>query len=411
MTTLLFERYVRKRIEEALEDTRVVLVSGPRQSGKTTLIREISGPEMEFFTLDDATTLDAARSDPVGFLRGIDRAVIDEVQRAPELLLAIKTEVDRDKRPGRFLLTGSANLLKIPKVADSLAGRMETVPLLPLAQSEILGSRSSFIDNMLSGNRPKVGECILGADLVEAVLRGGYPEALARVRWPRRQNWYVHYIDAIVQRDIRDIAHIEQLAAMPRLLRMISEHAGQLVNYSSIGSAAGMNHVTTHKYLRVFESLFIVDTVQPWYTNKLKRLTKSPKLHFLDAGLLAAMRGITPAQVLRDRTAFGAILETFIYSEIRKIASWSEQQSAVFHFRDRDGMEVDIVIDTPAGAVAGIEIKAAASVSSEDFKGLRKLREAVGDRFLQGLVLYDGEQVVPAGDGLFAAPISCLWSS
>jgi uncharacterized protein len=411
VTSPLFQRYVQRRIEEALEDTRVVLVSGPRQSGKTTLVKEISAREMEFFTLDDATTLDAARSDPVGFLRGIDRAVIDEVQRAPELLLAIKTEVDRDKRPGRFLLTGSANLLTIPKVADSLAGRMEIVPLLPLAQSEILGSRSSFIDNLLSGNRPKVGTCILGADLVEAVLRGGYPEALARVRWPRRQNWYVNYIDAIVQRDIRDIANIEQLAAMPRLLRMIAEHAGQLVNYSSIGSAAGMNHVTTQKYQRIFESLYIVETVQPWYTNKLKRLTKSPKLHFLDAGLLAAMRGVTPDQVLRERTVFGPILETFIYSEIRKIANWSEQQSSLFHFRDRDGTEVDIVIDTPAGAIAGIEIKAAASVSSEDFKGLRKLRDAVGRRFLQGLVLYDGDHVIPVGEDLYAAPISCLWSS
>lgn len=406
----MFTRYVKVRIEEALEDTRVVLISGPRQSGKTTLAKEVSGKGMQFFTLDDPTTLDAARADPVGFLRGIDRAVIDEVQRAPQLLLPIKVEVDRDTRPGRFLLTGSANLMTIPKVADSLAGRMETISLLPLAQSEILGRRSAFVDNLLSGRKPTVGNCILGDDLVEVVLRGGYPEAFSRNRWSRRQGWYTSYIDAIVQRDIKDIAQVEQIAVMPRLLRMIAEHSGQLVNYSSIGSAAGLNHVTTQKYLRIFESLFIIDTVQPWFTNKLKRLTKSPKLHFLDSGLLAAMRGISPDNVRRDRSAFGTVLEAFVHSEVRKIIGWSEQQPSVFHFRDREGVEVDIVLEASDGNISGIEIKAAASVSSGDFKGLRKLSESLHSRFTQGVVLYDGDQIVPFGDNLFAAPISSLWS-
>jgi len=407
----MFERHATKRIREALEDTRVVLVSGPRQSGKTTLAKEIAAKGMQFVTLDDPTTLDAARTDPVGFLRGIDRAVIDEVQRAPELLLPIKVEVDRDRRPGRFLLTGSANLMTMPKVADSLAGRMETVSLLPLAQSEILGQRSTFVDNLLSGHKPTVDRCLLGEDLVEAVLCGGYPEALSRSRWSRRHAWYTNYVNAIVQRDIKDVAQVEQLAVMPRLLRVIAEHSGQLVNYSSIGSAVGLNHVTTQKYLRIFESLFIVETVSPWFTNKLKRLTKSPKLHFLDSGLLASMRGISPEQVRRDRSTFGTVLEPFVYSEVRKIAAWSDRQPSIFHFRDREGVEVDIVLETSEGYISGIEIKAAASVTSQDFKGLRKLEETLRDRFTQGVVLYDGDQVVSFGNNLFAAPISSLWSA
>ena len=407
----MYTRHAKLQIEEALEDTHVVLISGPRQSGKTTLSQDVAGIGMEYFTLDDPTTLDAAQADPVGLLRDVDRAVIDEVQRAPDLLLAIKKAVDEDKRPGRFLLAGSANLMKIPKASDSLAGRMETVLLLPLAQSEIYGQRSNFVDNLLTGKKPTVGKTILGDNLVDVVFRGGYPEALSRNSWSRRQNWYRNYINAIVQRDIKDIAQIEQLGAMPGLLRMVAEHSGQLVNYTSIGSAVGLNHVTTRKYLRVFESLFLVEMVQPWFTNRIKRLTKSPKLHFLDAGLLAAMRNLSPDNIRRDRTIFGALLETLVYSEMRKIIGWSDPKPSVYHFRDREGDEVDIILEAPAGLVSGVEVKASASVSNDDFIGLRKISEAVPDRFTQGVVLYDGDQVVPFGNKLFAAPISSLWST
>lgn len=407
----MYERFAKRRIEEALADTRVVLISGPRQSGKTTLATDIAAEEIPFFTLDDATVLAAANDDPVGFLRGMDRAVIDEIQRAPDLLLAIKTEVDRDKSPGRFLLTGSANLMTAPRVADSLAGRMEVIKLLPLSRSEILGSKSKFLDNAFSGIQPTVETTMLGDELIETVLEGGYPEAITRKRWARKQDWYHSYIDAIVQRDVRDVAQIDQLAIMPKLLNMLAEHSGQLVNYSGIGSAVNLNHVTTQKYLRVFESLFIVQTLQPWFTNKLKRLTKSPKLHFLDAGLLAALRGISPETVRKNKMPFGAILETFVFSELQKVATWSERRCSFSHFRDKDKNEVDIVIENRRGEIIGIEVKSSATVSSDDFSGMRKLAEACGDRFVQGIVLYDHDQVVPFADNMFAAPLSSLWSS
>ncbi|WP_372573646.1 ATP-binding protein [Ruegeria jejuensis] len=407
----MYPRFAKTRIQEALSDTRVVLISGPRQSGKTTLATDIASDNVPFLTLDDATVLQSAIDDPVGFVRGLDRAVIDEIQRAPDLLLAIKKTVDDDRRAGRFLLTGSANLMTIPKVADSLAGRMEIVRLLPLSQTEILEAKSGFIDRAFDAKNPVVDKLIIGDDLVETALSGGYPEALGRKRWGRKQDWYHDYIDAIVQQDVRDVAQIEQLAIMPKLLAVLAEHSGQLVNYSRIGVAIGLNHVTAQKYVRVFESLFLVHSLQPWFTNRLKRLTKSPKLHFLDAGLLAAMRSVTPDTVKKEKTPFGSILETFVFSELRKISTWSEQRCTFSHFRDKDKNEVDIVLENRRGEIVGIEVKSSATVTSSDFSGMRKLAEACGDRFVQGLVLYDHDQVVPFADNMFAAPISCMWAA
>ena len=407
----MYPRFAKTRIEDALSDTRVVLISGPRQSGKTTLATEIASDKVPFLTLDDATVLQSAIDDPVGFVRGLDRAVIDEIQRAPDLLLAIKKTVDDDKRAGRFLLTGSANLMTIPKVADSLAGRMEIVRLLPLSQTEILETKSGFIDRAFEALTPVVDKQVIGDELVETVLSGGYPEALGRKRWGRKQDWYHDYLDAIVQRDVRDVAQIEQLAIMPKLLAVLAEHSGQLVNYSGIGAAVGLNHVTTQKYVRVFESLFLVHSLQPWFTNRLKRLTKSPKLHFLDAGLLSAMRSVTPDTVKKDKTPFGSILETFVFSELRKIATWSEQRCTFSHFRDKDRNEVDIVLENRRGEIVGIEVKSSATVTSSDFSGMRRLAQACGDKFTQGLVLYDHDQVVPFAGNMFAAPISSLWAA
>lgn len=404
----LYPRLVEQRVAEAMSDTRVVLIVGPRQSGKTTLAKKMVSGAMEYYTLDNATTLDSARQDPVGFVRRIDRAIIDEIQRAPELLLAIKESVDTDQRPGRFLLTGSANLMTLPRVADSLAGRMGVVRLMPLAQSEIRTTSSSFLRDAFQ-NEAKGGEAIVGDDLMSAVLAGGYPEAIGRKTLSRRQDWYEDYIQAIVQRDVRDVAHIEQIAQMPRLLRILAEHSGQLVNYSGIGAAIGMNHITTQKYVGIFESLFITRTVQPWFSNKLKRLTKTPKIHFLDSGLLASLRALSSERLRDDRGQFGALLETFVFAEILKLASAADSRFEFSHFRDKQQNEVDIVIEDRRGRIVGIEIKAAASVTSSDFSGLRILADACGDRFASGMVLYDHHKVIPFGERLSAVPISALW--
>ncbi|MBT9291374.1 ATP-binding protein [Prosthecodimorpha staleyi] len=407
--------YVRRRvvarIETAMADTRVVLLTGPRQAGKTTLLRHLAGPERTYLTLDDIGTLAAARADPVGFLRGLDRAAIDEIQRAPDLILAIKEAVDRDPAPGRFLLTGSANLATVPAVADSLAGRMAVVPLLPFAQAELREAPGRFLDLIFAGETVWSADgTVTGDALVDCVLAGGYPEAVRRRSPDRRRVWLEDYVALILDRDVRDIARIDQLERLPRLLAVLAEHAGQLVNHASYGAALGLSSVTAQKYVGILERLFLVRSLVPWSSNRLSRLVKSPKLHFLDSGLLAALRGLDADLIAANRTVFGAVLESFVFSEILKLAAWSDRRLSFSHFRTRDGDEVDLVIEDRRGRLIGIEVKASATVRDDDFKGLRKLQEAAGDRFLRGLVLFDHDRVIPFGERLTAVPISSLWT-
>ena len=407
----MFNRHVGAKIQRALADTRVVLLAGPRQAGKTTLARSLATEGMRYLTLDDATVLAAARADPAGLIREIDRAVIDEVQRAPELLLAIKESVDRDTRPGRFLLTGSANLMTLPRVADSLAGRMETVRMMPLAQSEIFGrGPSQFLSALFAGQPPITGPVLIAQELIQLVLAGGYPEALTRRNGGRRQDWYESYIEAVIGRDVREIANIDQLDRMPRLLHALAEHSGQLINHAAVGASLDLNHVTTQKYTGVFEQLFLLATLPSWRNSALKRLIKKPKLHFLDSGLLAALQGLTPDRVALDRSNFGPVLETFVFAELLKLAGWSDARIRFSHFRDKDLSEVDIVLENREGQVVGLEIKASATVRNADFSGLRKLAEAAGSRFQFGAVLYDSQECVPFGDRLAAVPLSSLWA-
>ena len=408
----LIDRKIRPLVEAALEDTRAVLIIGPRQAGKSTLARQFSGAARPYITLDDASALSAARADPVGFVRGIDRAVIDEVQRAPELMLAIKESVDRDDAPGRFLLTGSANIATVPAIADSLAGRMATISLLPFAQSEVRSTPGRLLDRLYAGDDLAVtGDVVLGDELIALVLGGGYPEALRRTSQARRTAWLEDYVTQILDRDVRDIANIDQLDRLPRLLAVLAEHAGQLVNHSSFGAALGLSSVTAQKYVAILERLFLVRTLAPWSSNRLSRLIKTPKLHFLDSGLLATLREDEQGTLQQDRTRFGALLETFVVSELLKLASWSERRVSFSHYRTKDQDEVDVVIEDRRGRIIGIEVKASATVRAQDFRGLRQLQEAAGNRFVRGLVLHDHDRVTPFGEKLQAAPLSLLWST
>lgn len=405
----MYNRLVTDKIRTALTDTRVVLIAGPRQSGKTTLSQVFAGPQRPYLSLDDPTTLAAARSDPTAFIRGLDSAVIDEVQRAPQLLLPIKRSVDSDKRPGRFLLTGSANLHALPKVGDSLAGRIETIELMPLAQCEIRGRQNTFLTRAFQGKVPTARSPVIGTELVDVVLAGGYPEALTRSSTARRQKWLLDYARAVVLRDVRDLAPVDHVRQLPRLLRLLAAHSGQLTNYSALGAAIGIGHQTAHKYTDLLSQLYLVRMLMPWHSNEISRITKSPKVHFLDSGLLTALRQLTAARIKADRHSFGPVLETFVLSELLKLVAVHGDTLELFHFRDRYGSEVDLVIEDSEANIVGIEVKASATITGKDFSGLRKLQQAAGKRFVAGFVLHDSDATLPFGEALMALPVSALF--
>jgi len=411
-TASLFPRWIEPRIAEALLDTPVVLLAGPRQAGKTTLVRQIAARQgLHYITLDDELTWLSARADPVGMVRNLGRAVIDEVQRAPQLLLAIKKSVDEDRRPGRFLLTGSANLMALLTVADSLAGRMETLSLLPLSQSEIESRSANWIDSAFAGQLLKVERPALGLELVERVLRGGYPEAVARASAKRRRAWARQYLDALILRDVRDVAGIDKLDQLPRFLRALAQTAGQMCNYTQLGAQVGLDGKTAARYLGVFEQMYLLKRVDVWARNRLKRVAKTPKLQFIDAGLLAALLDLSAEEVQRDRTRFGNALETFVFAELLKHTTTAEGDYRLLYYRDADQFEVDVVIENAAGQLVGVEVKAAATVKPSDLRGLKKLASLAGSQFKLGVLLYDGAETLPLGDGIWAVPMSSLWGA
>ena len=405
----LINRFMRPRLIEALGDTPVVLVHGPRQCGKTTLAQTVPG--YAYITFDDEVQLAAAKADPVGFVADLpNKVVLDEVQRVPELFASLKAVVDRGRRAGRFILTGSANVLLAPKLSDSLAGRMKLLRLYPLAQCEVAGASSRFIDVLFSRGFKARQFGRLGVELAERIVAGGYPAALARGSDRRRRDWYRAYIETLVQRDVRELARIRSLDALPRLLQLAAGQTARLLNVSELAAPFQLSRPTIRDYVTLLERIFLIELLPPWHSDRLSRLVKSPKLHMGDTGLVASLLGVDAAALAKDRALLGQFLETFVFQELRRQASWHEDAIGFHHFRDKDGYEVDIVLEREGRDIAGVEVKAAATVSESDFRGLRKLKGASGARFAAGVVLYDGESAVRFADDLFAVPIKALWS-
>lgn len=410
----MISRHATRRLLDGLRDTPVLSLQGARQTGKSTLVRALAehGHSARYLTLDTAAARAAAIDDPEGFVAGLDRpVVIDEAQRAPALALAIKAAVDADRGPGQFLLTGSASVLSLPKLAESLAGRMEVHTLWPFSQGELCGVRETFIDRVF---RAKLATPNTTPDteriLIERICRGGYPEVQTRRGAARRQAWFDSYLNAILQRDVRDLANVERLSEMPRLLALVAARAGQLVNYADLARMLAIPQTTLKRYLALMEATFLVRLLPAWFSNLGKRLTKAPKLLLADTGLLTHLLEVDTSRLRRDRTRLGHVLENFVAMELVKQLGWSERRCGLFHFRTEAGAEVDLVLEDRAGRLVGVEVKCAASLQKRDFRGLEVLADVAGPRFVRGVVLYTGAAVVPFGKKLRALPVSQLWA-
>jgi len=409
-------RHIAPKLADALSDTPVVVISGARQSGKSTLVQSIKTADAtprRYLTLDDAAVLNAAKSDPAGFVNGLQGPVtLDEVQRAPELFLPIKAAVDRDRQPGRFLLTGSADVMLLPGVADSLAGRMEVLSLWPMSSAELSDSPAlNRADALFSGDWSgmNVPPCERPT-LIGHLLAGGFPDAVTRTSASRRTAWFDAYVQAMLQRDVRDLAHIEQLTEVPNLLQLLAARSATLLNFAELSRTAGIAQSTLKRYFALLEMLFLVVRVPPWERNPGKRLVKAPKVFLPDSGLLCHFLATTADSLATKPGLPGGVVETFVLSELLKHVVFSGQGLSLWHYRTQTHIEVDFILENRVGQITGIEVKASATVDAKDFKGLRHLQETESAIFQRGIVLYAGREVVPFGQNLWAMPLSVWWA-
>ena len=406
-------RHIESRVKTALADTRVVAIVGPRQSGKTTLIQKLASADgRTYLTLDNTEHLQFAKDDPDGFLRDHESVAIDEVQHAPEILLTIKRMVDENPSPGRFLITGSVDLFHNTISPDSLAGRIEVIELLPFSQAEICKFETPQILNRLFTGDFPVHETVGRTEvLVTRVLHGGYPEALERSIDHRREAWLRSYVQTVMTRDVFHIARINKPEKFIRLIDYAAVSSGQLLNFSTFGTELQVDRKSVDRWLSLLEHLYLVRRVKAWHYSERKRLVKSQKMHFLDSGLLAAIRGIDAAKIQRDRHQFGALLECFVLSELMKATALNYDWIRIYHYRDTDKVEVDFVLECSPGKIVGIEVKSRATVRPNDFKGLKRLRDLCGDKFVSGVVFHDGDTIQQMYPKMFAMPVKMLWEA
>lgn len=408
----LIDRGITDVVIDAMRESRVVALLGARQAGKSTVARMLAANRLPaaYLTLDDEPVRSLASGDPQGFVAGLGRrTVIDEIQRAPDLLLAIKSRVDRDSTPGQFLLTGSANLRRIPTVADALPGRVDYLTLWPLTQGEINGRPESLLTRLFDRDVPAIEDAPIGrSKYAEILLAGGFPDARMRSSVARRR-FFDSYVTSIVERDVPDTSRVRDPSSIATLLSLVAARSGSLARYDALARDAGIDGKTVKDHLDVLERLFLLRIRQPWHVNLGQRQVRAPKLYIADPGLLAALIGVDARRVREDDGFAGALFETFVATELERQASWAPEPLRFWHYREAE-REVDVVIERPSGEIVGIEVKASATVRARDFRGLVHMRERMGKRLVTGVVLYAGERTLPFGDRLWALPLSGLWT-
>ena len=412
----MIHRHLADPLRDALADTPAVLINGARQTGKSTLVQstDLASQDRQYLTFDDPGILAAARRDPNGFIAGLNLPVtLDEIQHVPELFPVLKAAIDRNRQPGQFLLTGSANVMLLPKLSDSLAGRMEVLTLWPFSQGELRGVRENFVEHLFStghANRSGRRSSVSWEELLKIMVAGGYPPAVARHTPTRRDAWFQSYVLTMLQRDIRDLASIADFTAIPRLLSVVAARAGSLLNFADLSRTMGLPQTTLKRYFALLENTFLVQLLRPWARNLGKRVIQTPKVYLNDSGLLVQALGATVERLKTEGSLVGAVLENFVLMELRKQCSWSASRPELFYWRTASGQEVDFVIEDRTGKVVGIEVKAAASLGSNDVRGLKALADAVGKSWIRGVVLYSGTEVIPFAADLHGVPLKSIWS-
>ncbi len=410
----MYKRHIESHIAAALEDTPVIVINGARQTGKTTLCKQLVKHQIfdgDYITFDNPALLKAAKDDPLGFLRSRPQHIIlDEIQKAPELLICIKQMVDEDRKNRRYILTGSANVMNLPKVSDSLAGRIEIHNLWPLSQSEIKGHKSNFLENLVS-DKKFTGHQTPWNDIAYMLESGSYPEALERTNQHRRISWFNAYINSILQRDIKELTNIEGLLEIPNLLSLIAGRAGGLLNFADLSRGAKIPQTTVKRYYSLLLNIFMIVEIPPWTPNLEGRFVKSPKTYLGDTGLLCYLQNINAEHITEYKRDAGSILESFVVMEIVKQLGWSDIALKAYHFRTHKGQEVDLLLEDRNRNIYGIEIKSSETPNNHDFKGLKALQSLMPDKFKKGIVLYTGEHFFGGfGDNMYAVPLSSLWS-
>lgn len=409
--SIFYNRWQENTIEEALKTRRVILLGGARQCGKTTLAKQIAKKDTTYRTLDNLAIRQLAINDPQGFVKHTGKMlIIDEIQRAPDLLSAIKLVVDENTKPGQYLLTGSANIQSLPGVSESLAGRIRKVRLRSLAQGELLGSHPTFLDHAFDQKfKASKNNAYDRKTTLEIAFRGGFPEAI-KLKARDRQQWHKDYIASLLERDLNDIAHINRLDAMRKLISVLAAWSSKFMDISAIGSGLSIRRPTIESYINALEALYLVEHVQPWTRTDYERVGKQSKLFMTDSGLMTSILRWNIDQVELDSDRSGKLIETFIFNELAAQVDANNGKYELFHYRDREQREIDFLIEREDHALLGIEIKAGSAISAADFKHLKWFRDNIAkQRPFIGIVLYTGEHAGSMGENLWAVPFGWLW--
>ena len=406
-----YHRWLTNKVLKGMSRSPAILLVGARQSGKSYLMKAVAkNKNIHYATFDNLPTLASASNDPVGFIRSIPKpTILDEIQRVPELFLPIKEDIDLHRIPGRYSLTGSANPLLVPKLGDSLAGRMLLYELYPLSQGEILGKAECFLDHVFSDRPAFRSSHFNKTELLERMIRGGYPEVQSLQNHEERSEWADGYLSLILQKDIKDLANIEGFHQLPNLVLAIAAQVGSLLNYGNLAKDAQIPMTTLRRYFQLLHSLFIVHTLPSWSRNIKKRLVKSPKIFFVDTVILFQLLNMDINRLRESPRVLGKATENFVILELLKQTTWHTQKVTLSHFHTETHQEVDIILEHESGKVVGIEVKSSETVGIEDFQHFKMMKEAIQDDFFRGIVLYAGNQILTFGPDLFALPISSLW--